>query len=639
MKTLVQKFWAIICFTCVVFTANAAKHIYLSATGNDENNGLTAETAVKTLGKVHEIIGVGDIIHVSGIIDISKEAKSADGVVGGNVQQSGGLHNGGFYFKAGTWHNSKMIGEDPTQDGFTGAYDGRIFRIDGGTHTFENLLFTQGSDVVNDGGSGLWMRGSTNTFINCRFIGNRPNYDPDDFSKFINTNSEGGAVKISNGTTSFENCYFAENANTRGAALFIIGGTVNISGCVFEDHDLSTIGGSEGIIYTWTVNNPIITIDRCIFQNNTVLADGGAISMSNRTDRTENKTVMKILNSAFVKNAANRGGAFYYNNTKVGTVDTILIANSSFMGNIANSYGGCMFLGATQPNSEFTMANTSLISNYTNGNGGHGPGMNIYPSNTGNMTKRIYNSIFDSNYSVTQAIHSDLIVGLESGTTIADKGLSISNTFISVCLSGNGVTGNYISAENFPGNNINYTETKKIGEGESAYLVSEYNNASGIDDDPGYYLSQSEFPVYAIPLKDAAPARTFGNAACLTQFGIAATDQLGKARTIEGNACVVGATEATIAEIENEVFEDYPFWVAPSGIKEIAVNQPASVFDIQDGIVSLRDVPNAEIVLHHLTGAKVKSGINQLSISDLQRGIYIVGAKVNGKLLVQKILK
>jgi hypothetical protein len=630
------------CFCCAGASVFAAKDLYLSATGNDANDGLTNATAVKTLGRIHALIGVGDIIHISGIIDISQEVKGGANEVGTNLYQPGGEHWGGFFFTAGVWHNSKMIGTNPDTDGFDAKSGSRIFRIDGGTHSFENLSFTGGADIVNDGGSGLWLRSSTCTFTNCTFTNNAPLPDAADPTKFVNTNGRGGAFHITNASTVFYNCYFAENANTMGGALFIMGGTVSAIGCVFEYHDLSLIGNSDGgAIYMWNNGNPIVNIDRCIFQNNAVARDGGAIAMKNLTERENFKTVLNITNSAFVRNESfGTGGAFYLNNTRLGTNDSITIANTTFFGNVAEREGGALYLGNAQPNSLFTMVNTSVIANYTRGNGGFGAGLTVNGTNDSKMLKRIYNSIFDKNSSVSQGIYSDLLYRLPEGASApgtnsdGEKELIIANTYISTTLSGNGVTANWLTNENYPGNDINYTSVTHPGDD----WIVDYVNASGIDDDPEYYLQQSDFPVYAIPLQDDAPARTFGNAEYLTTFGIAATDQLGKERVVEGSACAVGASEATQAEIEDGTFEDYPYY--PTGIVRFRPTQPGNAFAVSGDIVSLiQQRPDAALTLYGLTGSLLRRGNGQLSIAGLPGGVYIVRAQVAGQQWVQKIVK
>lgn len=53
----------------------SATDLYLSSTGNDANDGLSAETPVKTLSRVFTIAESGDEIHVLDFIDISAEPR------------------------------------------------------------------------------------------------------------------------------------------------------------------------------------------------------------------------------------------------------------------------------------------------------------------------------------------------------------------------------------------------------------------------------------------------------------------------------------------------------------------------------------------------------------------------------------
>lgn len=638
MKTFRLKLMMFLCLFCTISVVSA-KNLYLSSTGDDSNDGLTESTSVKTLGKIHELISAKDIVHISGIIDISKEKMGAEKEEGTNINQKGDGNLGGFYFKAGNWHLVKMIGKDPEKDGFTGNAISRIFRIDGGTHEFENLLFKNGADVVNDGGNGIWLRGSVATFINCRFEGNKATMNEEDPTAYVKTNGNGGAVTIANGTTNFVNCYFLDNANVRGAALYILGGTVNISGCVFENHNMSAVAGAiGGVIYTSATNlDPIVTIDRCVFNNNKVYKDGGAIAMSNRNDGKSFRTLMTIKNSSFVKNEAyNNGGALFFDNSRAGTNDTIIIANTSFLGNTSDKFGGAIYLGRAQSKSVFSMSNSSLICNSTRGNGGFGAGLTIYETNTSNMLKRIYNCIFDKNNSISQGIDSDLRLRTEPQENAeGEKELIIKNSYVSICLDGNGITGSFFTNENYPGNNINYSSIDQNGEN----MTNVYNNASGIDDDPAYLLT---IPVYAIPLKDDAPARTFGDAEYLSAFGILESDQFGKDRVVEGNACVAGATEATLDEIENDEFSDYPIIVIddPSGINDAIMNNSENTILLINDVISIAGVTeNVTMLLYNISGSIVKSGLNELSLANLPKGIYIVKASIGNKTITGKVIK
>lgn len=639
MRTFGLKLLAILCLSCTVFTANAAKDLYVSATGNDSNDGLTPETPIKTLGKAHDLVGIGDIIHIEGIIDISQEKPG--GEPGTNVQQTGGKGgNGGFFIKAERWNNVKMVGKDAEKDGFTGANDSRIFKMEGGTYYFENLLFTGGADIVNDGGNALRLINAKTTFTGCRFEENKAVSNPEDATKFIYTNGWGGVFHINGGVTNLVNCYLADNANTLGGAFFIIKGDVSLSGCTFEDHNMSAIGGSTGgTMYLWVNDDQNVTIDRCVFQGN-LSRDGGAIALSNRTDRENKKLVLKILNSSFVKNeAVNNGGAFYHNNTRVGTIDTITVANTTFFGNRAERFGGAIYLGVSQPKSIFTMVNSSVIANYTMGNGGFCGGLVSHPDvSSYNMLKRIYNCIFDKNRSLTQNIFSDMRFRAEpTENAEGEKELIIKNTFMGFSIDGLSSPG-FLTNDKYPGNNLNYCRPQLEGEGPEDV----YENAAGIDDDPEYYLDPSLGQYYyAVGLKDDAPARTFGNVEYLTEFEISESDQFGKERVIKATACVAGATEATLEEIEDDKFSDYPvIGGGPSGIHDGTIHDSEYKIFLADGIVSVAGVTeNVSLKLYNISGNILRSGFNQLSVSDLPRGIYIVKASVGGKSTAVKVVK
>ena len=625
MKTRVLfRFMLVLLLSASVSSMYAAMDLYISADGNDANDGFSEATPVKTLAKIQTILGIGDVIHIDGMIDISLEPKGAG--VGNNENSEGFILTNTM-----GWQNSKMVGKDPAKDGFTAKGESRIFRINSGTHAFEKLRFTGGVGKSSGGGCALFMVSSNCTFIDCHFVENKP-VDPNP------TNGWGGAIYIQGGPAyNFYNCYFANNGNDRGGAIFWQGGTINLFGCIFEDN-VATHGDGGGALYSWMGqegSNPIITIDRCVFRSNAAWGgSGGVISLFNRNDRVAgSRTKMTITNSAFINNRANNGGAIFLDNSRVGTADSILIANTSFIGNVSAGDGGAICLARTQANSIFTMVNSSVIGNYTTGaNSGHGAGLTIRNNNNSDMLKRFYNCIFDYNMYVGDPMTcSDIVWRLPEGVTgpgqnsAGEEELIIKNTYAGLTV--NAVA--WLNDDNYPGNALNYS-------------LGEYVNAAGVDD-VDYYFIQTEFPLYAIPLEDGAPARTFGNAAYLTEFGIEDSDQLGKERVIVGGACVVGAVEITPDEFDNQAFPDYPVWTDPNstGIKNIFVPDNKNAFLVKDNIISLRDSQwqNVRIVLYNMTGKQVKSSMNQMNISDLEHGLYIAKAQAGGRVFVQKILK
>ena len=103
-----------------------AKDIYVSATGDDSNDGLSSATAVKTLGRINEIIAKNDIVHVSGMIDVSVEKPET--AVADNQWSEGGKwastssgNYQGFNISSRDntqWQGITFVGEDPSEDGF-----------------------------------------------------------------------------------------------------------------------------------------------------------------------------------------------------------------------------------------------------------------------------------------------------------------------------------------------------------------------------------------------------------------------------------------------------------------------------------------------------------------------------------------
>ncbi|MDR2844067.1 MAG: DUF1565 domain-containing protein, partial [Candidatus Symbiothrix sp.] len=53
-----------------------AKDLYLSASGADTNDGLSAATPFATISRAFTVADANDVIHVSGFIDITKEPQS-----------------------------------------------------------------------------------------------------------------------------------------------------------------------------------------------------------------------------------------------------------------------------------------------------------------------------------------------------------------------------------------------------------------------------------------------------------------------------------------------------------------------------------------------------------------------------------
>jgi predicted outer membrane repeat protein len=615
---------------CFSFVLNA-KNVYLSATGDDTNDGLSEPSAVKTLGRVHAIVATGDIIYVNGIIDIDKDPSASTSKTLGTVYLHPATNTrAGFYFTAGNWHHVTFKGTNNTLDGFVGNNNGRLFFIDGGTHGFENLFFKEGRVLYDDGGHALWLRNSNVSFKNCVFEDNTAARNPENPLAVMGTNGRGGALRILNGTTNFDNCVFRGNENTLGSGLFIEGGNITLTSCVFEDNDVSDINGSSGgAIYTWISGSVDVNlnISNTLFKGNQTVGEGGAIAMKNLTNRSDLKTNLDITNCAFIGNAGQRGGALILYNVRPGTSDNINIKNTTFFANHAAVDGGTICLWAAQPGSTFTMVNCTMAGNTTNGNAGHGAGivsMNHTDYPTINLIKRIYNSIFDSNYSNNPYDFSDIWLRKAPGEDrLGNKELEIKNSFI-------GWAGTTADNERFPGNNINYCLSTQE---EGADPVIEYVNAVGIvgEEDMDYYGNYH----YAIPLNADAPGRLFGNAAYLTDFNIQNGDQFGKPWTIVDGKCPVGAIDITSSEFDAGLFDEFPPIL--SSVNSAKYNNDKIIYN--NNKLSLSSGKDAFFTLYNLSGLVINTAYNQISIDDLAAGIYIVKVKVEGREFSEKIIK
>jgi hypothetical protein len=168
---------------------------------------------------------------------------------------------------------------------------------------------------------------------------------------------------------------------------------LTVDSCEFINGNASLGGGAIG-------NRKILTVNSCLFENN-FAPDGGAIM------NYEEAISLSILNSIFIDNQADFGGAIRNN----GTIK--LITNSTFSGNSTNlsefSAGGAIqnFLGTVNEISHSTFNN-----NITTGKGGA-------ITNICGFIETIVNSTFNENSALSAgAIWNDGIINI-SFTTIS----------------------------------------------------------------------------------------------------------------------------------------------------------------------------------------------------------------------------
>jgi hypothetical protein len=165
---------------------------------------------------------------------------------------------------------------------------------------------------------------------------------------------------------------------------------LTVDSCEFINGNASLGGGAIG-------NRNILTVDSCLFDTN-FAPDGGAIM------NYEEAISLSILNSIFIDNQADFGGAIRNNST------IELITNSTFSDNTAISGGAINNLRGTINE----ISHSTFNKNFATGSGGA-----IF--NIGTTIEKIVNSTFTDNVAlIGSAIRNDGIINI-SFTTIANN--------------------------------------------------------------------------------------------------------------------------------------------------------------------------------------------------------------------------
>ncbi|MDR2844320.1 MAG: hypothetical protein LBV57_06705 [Candidatus Symbiothrix sp.] len=623
--------YSLLLIICMILVQNvSAKDIYLSATGNDSNNGLSAESPVKTLLRANELIGTEDVIHVDGIIKITEEVgfatKIEDGTQEPPLQENGiYLYHRGYFFRSALKiAGITFLGKDSSKDGFSGEEQAALFQFQGAYPvTFKNILFTKatthraangqyGSDA-----SAIWALGTELTFENCAFTLNDISRNPDSPADPKDGWGDRGAVTINSGNVIFKKCEFTENLGREGGALFLSSGNIQIEDCYFGYNNCAEVNGSKGgAIHTWVhgADGPLnITITNSVFEGNTA-RNAGAIALLDKVSYQPTSTTLNIDRCTFIGNSATeaQGGAILFNNQYGSqSEDFVTITNSLFYGNNSNADGGAICVWNVRPGSELKMINNTLYGNYTNGNPGHGGGLDFlrgYPEFNGlpvNLRKQIYNCIFDGNYATdggTYTVYSDLSTLYD---TSEPDDFELKNSYAGRTLNFEGKDG-----ANPELNNLDYYEEES------------YDAAAGLDD-PDYYAVN----FYAIPLLEDAETRTYGNA----QYLVGSKDLSGKPRTIVAGKCAIGACEVTSTELdEGVVFE--------TGISSPKLEQASAKLTIVNGMLLCVGEKPARIELYDLVGSKIADGKSYLSVNKITTGVYIAKVQIGTSAFTQKLI-
>ena len=340
-----------------------ADDLYLSASGNDSNDGTSTTAAVATLGKALELAKNGDVIHVDGMV---KSVSSLE-VAGDN-------------------RNLVFEGTDATNDGLDGDLQYRIVRFTGGINvTFRNLSICNGRFTPasgNEGGAAIHS-GGTIKLENCLIYNNQTT---------VTANAHGGAFRIG-GNLILKNCEAYDNAGCGGGVVEMRGGNLTVENCYFHDNIAKSWNGSYngdargGAIESCDVTTTKITGTR--FENNTAYAHGGALDVIGTGSKNLILSECTFTNNysggsddTFAqgsnvfpngRNKQGNGGAFYANTAANDSnpIDNYnwLMEHVTFDGNSSGGQGGAV---CTETKVNLTMSDVVVKNNVCMNAGGGG---------------------------------------------------------------------------------------------------------------------------------------------------------------------------------------------------------------------------------------------------------------------------
>ncbi|MBE6502750.1 MAG: hypothetical protein E7Z76_00440 [Methanobrevibacter sp.] len=258
-----------------------------------------------------------------------------------------------------------------------------------------NSLFSNNIISGNEcnGGALSFMYADGIRIIKCVFVSNK-GIGANSYGGAINTasNSEidacnftfnyafrAGAIRVNNGILNCSNCNFYENNATYGGAIHIASSGATFKNNYFyknKGHSSTGYGGAVNV-YTGIIN---CLFDNCTFESNQA-ANAGAIHAAKNTNNfkilnskfIENNAYVdagavilqgfgsSVINSTFIKNAANKNSGFGGAINLIQGSSNTLIDNCSFLNNQVN-VGGAIFINPNVNN--VVIQNAKFIENY-----------------------------------------------------------------------------------------------------------------------------------------------------------------------------------------------------------------------------------------------------------------------------------
>ncbi len=274
----------------------SANDVYVSASGNDSNDGLSTASAFATFGKALTAVEEGGTVHVSGFLYACDDDA--------NLLPDGDINKSGYVIAK----NVTVQGGDKATDGFIGYNEttwttSRFFTVNnGGILTLKNLTLKEG--IGSSRGGAVFVNGGTLTAENVIF----------DHCEAETTGSDaarGGAIEVEKtlGLT-FKHCLFKNNKAPKGGAFYIQDTAnpnieIRFEACSFVGNE-STQGGAScgGLFFRLMAENLTINIINSTFSGNKNAGNGGVIYVYGA--QASNK--FNIVNTTIVDNIGRSAG-------------------------------------------------------------------------------------------------------------------------------------------------------------------------------------------------------------------------------------------------------------------------------------------------------------------------------------------
>lgn len=333
-----------------------AADIYLSSTGNDANDGLTPATAVASFSQAQTLAASGDVIHVSGMIDMTVDPANTIALTATTTDCRAGI----VIAKSIT-----IQGTSPDSDGFNGtngANTTRFFQHTNAGYTLilKNLKLTNGvaqSTSLAAGGGAITVTNGNIMAENVVFHNN---------SATGNNAITGAAIYVggtNNLGTYFKNCTFTNNWADKCGAIYInnwAAGTASVpsiiqfENCAFVANESRNVFGGSAMMIRSANNYTTLNIINSTFTQNKVLntsANGGTINLGAKAMGSTN---VNIINCTITGNTTNglapNSAGVYMLNTTANCIGNLYIKNTIIEGNTASdgTYAD-LGVGATSP--------------------------------------------------------------------------------------------------------------------------------------------------------------------------------------------------------------------------------------------------------------------------------------------------